>query len=225
MKNLFAAFILLLSGGVNAGLISSDYYEVTELGGSWTYGYTDWNATSEYGTFGDDSSEYATIENILSDGYEYSCRSFYCSNANYVNGYNAIYSWATVGSSLTLEFSTAIALTSLEIITSRLYGTLSFEYFDGSVWQSLVASLGTYTSIGGSSDTPTDLMLEAVTFGAEFEEVTAYGLRLTDNNRNTAIHELSLFGEVAESQEVPEPLTLLMLSLGVLALGAKRRAF
>jgi hypothetical protein len=224
LKFLNASFVILtlwFSGLANAGIISSDEYQLEEIGGSWTYGYTGWNASSEYGNFGNALSEYSTINNILSDGYEYSCRTNYCSNTNYQNGYNSVYNWGASGSDfLTFAFDSSITLTSIDIITSRMYGVVSFDYFDGSTWNTLVASLGSNIgNIGCCTDSPSALLLSGQGYTASFSSTQMTKLRMNTTSENTSIHELTLHGETTS---VPEPSTLAIFAFGMIGLASRR---
>ena len=222
MKQIILSIIFTLCciTNVNAGLISSDNYHLATINGGWTYGYTDLNAEQEYGTFYNDIEEYDTIDSLLSDDYEYSCWHWRCdSESGYVNGYNSLYSMSS--GYLEFDFVSAVTLSSIEIITTRLYSNLSLEYFDGSTWNLLTSfSGGFFLGTGGSSNRPSQLMLDGINLSDDFDDIQVNGLRINALGENVSLSELKLFGAVSN---VPEPALFFLSILSLVALTFVRK--
>ena len=206
LKATLVGFVLSVScvmNIANAGLISSDDYDLTEIGGLWTYGYTNWNAMSQYGNFGNVSSERDKIESLLSDGYS----DYYGRDLNF----NGTYAWNASDSStnyfLTFQFDQVFQFESVDIITSRLFNQFSVEFFNNGIWNTADYS---NLSTGGKANGVTESLI--------FAPVISDMMRIRVG-RNTSLHEVAVYGSATT---VPEPSTLAIFALGMIGLASRR---
>lgn len=114
---------------------ASGPFSVTELTGAWQWGFTDWNAWSEFGDL-DNVADLAEATRILTNGYTYAEPEG--TDFELVNG---LYNWPGPTNSMTLHFNEGPMLVdTFNFISSRAYddsNTITIEGFNGSVWTEL----------------------------------------------------------------------------------------
>lgn len=207
LKAAVAGLVLSVSGLANAGLISTNDYDLTSISGSWLTGSTGWNLSG--------SINLGLADAILSDGY---VDDF---GRTVVNGIYSMDSGVlTFGTN-----GTDYLLDSFSFITSRNYENNSsfiLDYrLDGGSWltadtassNSLVAPLSSCLS---STNNLCAGKLATLSFGG----VLADEWRISKSGSQISFHEVIVQG--VDVQSVPEPTTLAIFALGIMGLVSRR---
>lgn len=216
------SIILSLSSAANAGLISSSEYSLESMSGPWHGGFNNWTSARDI----DNVNELSEIEVMLSDGATNliagSNGTDFFSQTTDIDKFTGIYTSYEDGDSYELVFALdtqqPYTLNGISMESSRgwnaMFNSALFTSLDGVVWSEVLKGPVT-SSLQYSNGGYGNMYLGEYSF----TNVSANYVKIKTTVRNASLHEFSLYGE---AQDVPEPSTLAIFVLGMIALASRR---
>jgi hypothetical protein len=225
LKNTVISIVFSLSSAAHAGLISSSEYSLDSMNGPWHGGFNNWTSGRDI----DNVNERSAVEVMLSDGatnlISGSNGVDFHSQTTDIDKFTGIYTSYHDGSSYELVFALdgqqPYTLDGISMESSRafdfMFNSALYVSLDGIAWTEILKGPIT-SSLQYTHGSNGHMYLGEYSFTS----VAANYVKYSTTRMNGSLHEISLFGESQESQEVPEPSTLAIFALGMIGLASRR---